>query len=66
MVIEFKHGPKDGERKFLPLGRASDTILVECNGQDHLYRKTERASRDGLAVIYQFISVTNEDLLPVA
>jgi len=52
--IEFRHGPKDGERKFLPLGRNSETILVEINGKDHLYRKTNRLTADG-ATIYQCV-----------
>lgn len=54
MKVEFRHGPKDGERKFLPLGRNSETIIVVINGKDHLYRKTERLTADGL-VIYQCV-----------
>lgn len=59
MKIEFKHGPKDGERKFLPMGRHSETILVDMNGKDYLYRKTERVTVDGL-IIYQCVVAVAE------
>ncbi len=59
MKVEFRHGPKDGERKFLPLGRNSETILVEVNGKDHLYRKTERMTADG-STIYQCVGQVGE------
>ena len=54
MYIEFRHGPKDGEKKFLPLGKASDTIIVEIDKKDFLYRKTTRYTNSG-HIIYQCV-----------
>lgn len=59
MHIEFRFGPKDGTRRFLPLGKHSDTILVESQGVDYLYRKTERYSDNGYC-IYQFVCIAND------
>lgn len=56
MEIEFRFGPKDGKRKFLPLGRSSDTIIIEYRKNDYLYRRTSRIAISG-AVIYQFVSL---------
>jgi hypothetical protein len=62
MVAEFKHGPLDGKRRFFPLGKSSDTILVIHNDRDHLYRKTPRITIDKKAQIYQFIGEVKETI----
>lgn len=60
MNIEFRHGPKDGERKFLPLGRASETIIVTDHaGIDYLYKLTTRYTDDG-CYIYQCLGIVSE------
>jgi len=59
MNIEFKHGPKDGKRRFLPLGKLSETIIVEINGRDHLYRRTDRTTLKG-CIIYQYLGLVSE------
>ncbi len=59
MKIEFKHGPKDGLRRFLPVGKATDTIIVEVNGVDYLYRRTTRLTTEGY-ILYQCLGVVSE------
>lgn len=60
MNIEFRHGPHDGERRFLPLGKISDTILISFHGgKDYLYKRTERVSADG-HIIYQCLGIVSE------
>ncbi len=59
MNVEFRHGPKDGMRKFLPVGKLSDTILIEIAGKDYLYKKTSRTTRDGF-VVYQCLGTLAE------
>lgn len=54
MVAEFRHGPKDGEKIFLPIGKGSETILVDIEGKVYLYRKTERLTKDG-STLYQCV-----------
>lgn len=56
MYIEFRHGPKDGEKKFLPLGKACDTIIVVIDKVDFLYRKTPRYTQEG-HIVYQCVSL---------
>ena len=59
MYIEFRFGPRDGIRRFLPLGRHSDTILLHVDGVDYLYRQTERYNEDGYR-IYQFVAIVSD------
>jgi hypothetical protein len=59
MNVEFRFGPKDGKKKFLPFGRSSETILVEFRGNDYIYRKTKRRNEQGM-IIYQFIGLAQE------
>ncbi len=60
MDIEFRHGPKDGDRKFLPLGKMPETMIICCDGgADWLYRKTERKAQDGTQ-IYQCLGQVKE------
>ena len=64
MDIEFRHGPKDGERRFLPLGQLSQTILVTIERSnnvsiDYLYKRTDRVTYDGYTV-YQCLGRTSE------
>ena len=59
MYIEFRFGPKDGTRRFLPLGKHTETIIVESENIDYLYRKTNRLSDNGYR-IYQFICIIRD------
>ena len=57
MHIEFRHGPKDGERRFLPFGKVSETIIVELGDIEYLYKATTRRTRDNICVIYQCLGI---------
>lgn len=50
--IEFRFGPADGRKKLLIF--ESESIILEIEGRDYLYRKTPRCNADG-EVIYQYI-----------
>ena len=67
MHIEFRHGPKDGLKRFIPLGQLSDTILVDINNIDYCYQRTARIVVDCFHrehIVYQCLGIVSE--LPIS